>query len=182
MTFALPGESLSINTVVGLLSPTLGAEKSADVVFSAAKRLGFPESGITGAQAMAILDELSRVTGIVGVTARFAKQRTDFSRFAGASPARRSTLPPPPAEPLRSSRPPPNRLAVSDLAGLLAHTVGQEKSEEAIAAVASRMGFLTDTLARAEAIAVFEELSKQPGIVGITARFTKGRIGAKFGS
>jgi threonine synthase len=178
MTLAPSGESLSINTVVGLLSPTLGAEKSADVVFSAAKRLGFAEGGITGAQAIAILEELSRVTGLVGVTARFAKQRTDFARFATASPPRRSTLPPP----MPSSRPGPNRVAVSDLAGLLAHTVGQEKSEDAIAAAASRLGILADTLARAEAIAVFEELSKQPGIVGITARFTKGRIGAKFGS
>ena len=176
MTFAPPGDSLSINTLVGLLSPTLGAEKSADVVFTAARRLGLAEDGLTGAQAIAILEELSRVTGIVGVTARFAKQRTDFSRFAGVP--RRSTLPPP----LPSSRPPPHRVAVSDLAGLLAHTVGQEKSEDAIAAVASRLGFCADTLARPEAIAVFEELSKQPGIIGITARFTKNRIGAKFGS
>jgi len=176
MTIAPPAETLSINTVVGLLSPTLGAEKSADVVMAAARRLGVPEGGITGAQAIAILEELARTSGIVGVTARFARQRTDFSRFA--APVRRSTMPPP----RQSSFPAPNRLPVSDLAGLLSHTVGQEKSEEAISAAASRLGIRADTLGRAEAIAVFEELSKQPGIIGITAKFTKNRIGAKFGS
>src|SRR5262249_55810858 len=101
-----------------------------------------------------------------------------FSRFALSAP-RRSTLPPPP---LSTSRPALNRVTLSDLAGLLAHTVGQEKSEEAIAAAASRLGVPAETPARAEAIAVVEERSKQPGVMGIRARFTRGGMGAKSGS
>ncbi|MBX3190216.1 MAG: hypothetical protein KF819_24670 [Labilithrix sp.] len=58
-----------------LLAPALGAEKARDAVQSTALRLGFDPAHLTRDQGLAVLEELARTDGIVGVVARFATAR-----------------------------------------------------------------------------------------------------------
>lgn len=58
------------------LAPALGAEKARDAIEQAASRRGVDFSaGLSHAGALAVLDEMTKVEGIVGVVARFAKAR-----------------------------------------------------------------------------------------------------------
>lgn len=61
--------------LVALLSPALGAEKSRDAVEAVASRLALDPRRLTREHALAVLDELTKNDGIVGVVARFAKAR-----------------------------------------------------------------------------------------------------------
>ena len=59
-----------------LIAPALGAEKARDAIEQAAARRGVDVStGLSHSGALAILDEMTKVEGIVGVVARFAKAR-----------------------------------------------------------------------------------------------------------
>ena len=71
---ALP-PSVAID-LMHLLVPALGAEKSREAIEQAAARCGIDlSSGLTPEGALAVLDEMTTVEGIVGVVARFAKAR-----------------------------------------------------------------------------------------------------------
>jgi hypothetical protein len=62
--------------LMNLLAPALGAEKARDAIEQAAARRGVDVStGLSHTGALAILDEMTKVEGIVGVVARFAKAR-----------------------------------------------------------------------------------------------------------
>jgi len=62
--------------IMHLIVPALGIEKSRDAVAQAAARCGVDmSSGLTYSGALAVLDEMTKVEGIVGVVARFAKAR-----------------------------------------------------------------------------------------------------------
>jgi hypothetical protein len=62
--------------LMGLLTPSLGAEKAREAIADAAARCGVDlGTGLSRSGALAVLDEMARVNGIVGVVARFAKAR-----------------------------------------------------------------------------------------------------------
>ena len=62
--------------IVHLIAPALGAEKARDAIEAAAGRRGIDTSrGLSHDAALSVLDELTKVEGIVGVVARFAKAR-----------------------------------------------------------------------------------------------------------
>jgi hypothetical protein len=62
--------------IVHLLAPALGAEKAREAIEHAASRRGVDvATGLSHAGALAVLDEMAKVEGIVGVVARFAKAR-----------------------------------------------------------------------------------------------------------
>jgi hypothetical protein len=61
--------------LVGLLSPSLGVEKSEALIDAAAKRRGLRRSPLSRADALLILEELTQEGGLVGTVARFAKAR-----------------------------------------------------------------------------------------------------------
>lgn len=61
--------------VAARLAPSLGEEKARDAVETAAKRLGLDPRRLGRDDALAVLDELAKEEGIVGVVARFAKER-----------------------------------------------------------------------------------------------------------
>ena len=62
--------------IMHLLAPALGTEKARDAIEAAAARRGVDTSkGLSHAVALAVLDEMTTVEGIVGVVARFAKAR-----------------------------------------------------------------------------------------------------------
>lgn len=61
--------------LAALLAPALGAEKARDAISGAAARLGLDPHALSHDDAIAVLDELTRSDGMVGVVARFAKAR-----------------------------------------------------------------------------------------------------------
>ncbi len=189
-------ERLRARDVAALLSSTLGWEKSEELVATIAHAAGFDPNDLTPDDAVVILDMLSRQQGLVGVTARFARSRADTLRRMRIRP------PPPlapqiglPGEPTPVSgiqRTPsshesaswsnlaPKRLPISELVTLIAPTIGQEKAAESIAFAIRLKGIVEDKLTQEQALAVFEVLSQNEGIVGVTARFAKARLVLRY--
>lgn len=62
--------------ILPLIAPALGVEKARDAIEAAAARRGVDiATGLSHTGALAVLDEMTKVEGIVGVVARFAKAR-----------------------------------------------------------------------------------------------------------
>jgi len=74
---------LSHNDLAGFLAPSLGREKSHDVVLNAAEQLGINTSLVDVQQALRIFEHLAGTQGLVGIVARLAKARV---RMHGVSP------------------------------------------------------------------------------------------------
>ncbi len=191
-------ERLRLRDVAALLASTLGWEKSEELVETIATAAGFDPNDLTPDDAVVILDMLSRQQGLVGVTARFARSRADTLRRARVRP-------PPPAPPQIGLAPDPTpvsgiqrtpsahesapwshiapkRLPIAELVSLLAPTIGQEKASESIAFAVRLKGINEDKLTQEQALAVFEILSQNEGIVGVTARFAKARLVLRYHS
>jgi hypothetical protein len=172
-----------------LLAPTLGWEKSSEVVESAALRLGFPPQELRKEQALAVLDELARTPGMVGIAARFARSRLDARGSAEASPSAepvsRRAPRPRPDEPGAAHGPVSSRSVVTtvsahDVAALLSNALGMDKALELVAAAAARLGLPSDRLDKGAAIALLDQLAAEPGVVGLCARFGKARLILRF--
>ena len=62
--------------IMHLIAPALGVEKARDAIEAAAARRGVDvATGLSYNGALSVLDEMTKVDGIVGVVARFAKAR-----------------------------------------------------------------------------------------------------------
>lgn len=61
-----------------------------------------------------------------------------------------------------------------ELATMLSNSVGQERALEVIGEVCAKLA-LGEILTTAESLQVLEELAQQQGVIGIAARFAKGR-------
>ena len=61
------------------------------------------------------------------------------------------------------------------LTSLLAHTLGEERSDEVILAALRKRQLPEEHLGKRAALDVLEELAASPGVVGVTARFAKAR-------
>jgi hypothetical protein len=62
--------------IMHLIVPALGTEKARDAIEQAAARRGVDlAAGLTYNGALSVLDEMTKIEGIVGVVARFAKAR-----------------------------------------------------------------------------------------------------------
>ena len=73
---AAPAPGAAGFDVVHLLSPALGVEKAREAVEHAAARRGIDaREALSYDSALTLLDELTKIEGIVGVVARFAKAR-----------------------------------------------------------------------------------------------------------
>jgi hypothetical protein len=168
-------ETGDVRVVVSLLSPTLGVQKSEAVVAAAMARLGMVDGALTLEEVLAILDQVAREPGVVGVAARFARTRVDWNRSLG--PLDRGSGPPS----ARPRRGPPPTLAVREIASRLANTVGMEKSREVVAESMQRLGLTAPQLDRDQASALLDDLARDDGLVGLTARFAKARLLIKLG-
>ncbi len=189
MTIAISREDLAL-----ALAPSLGEEKSVEVVLGALAKLGFGEAVLEPAQVDAVLDLLATEQGLVGVAARVAKQRsrvfsddpnsvvsgesssaTRRSFWPRATDARiyesSSTLRAPSVPPSE-----PSRVRVKDIVRMLASTVGDVKGEEAVKGILVRLGITDRELSHDKALEVLEHLAKEPGTLGVTARFAKARL------
>jgi hypothetical protein len=70
---AVRGEALSRSELTDLLAPTLGEEKSDELVLETLRRLGYPLDVFSLPQGLAVLENLALVEGLVGVAASFAR-------------------------------------------------------------------------------------------------------------
>jgi hypothetical protein len=172
--------------LVALLAPTLGQEKSEDVISGAAKRLRITIGDeVTLAQAAAILDDLAQSGGIVGVVARFVKARSELGDVDALVP---SSVPPSPTG-TRLLTPGGGVPAVrsyaaivtrEELIALLSPVLGDEKSAEAIAAYAPKVGATGAEFTRAQAEGMLELMSAADGTLGVVASFARARFILKF--
>jgi hypothetical protein len=170
--------------LIEMLAATLGWEKSAEVVNATALRLGMPAAIVTSTQAAALLSELAKAPGMVGVTARFARSRMEFSAPSSSpTSGRASIVPQTPADeaPPSSLKNVARSLLMGEVVALLASTVGQDRAEEAVLEAVRRLGLPTRALSRDQTLAVLDDLASRPGLVSVTARFAKARAILLFG-
>lgn len=168
------------------LAPMLGWEKSVDVVAGAVRRLGFKDGELGPDQRQAILEDLALEAGLVGVTARYALSRAGSS---SRSDMHAITLPPSSPRPTTLSVPPDSSasallaatLGVHEVIGQLAPLMGVDKAEIAVHSCLKRLGLPRERLDREQAARLCDELCRQEGHTGITARFVRPRVMAKFG-
>jgi hypothetical protein len=166
--------------VAAMLAPTLGWERSVEVVSGAIRRLGLKDESADIEDRRTILEDLALEQGIVGVTARYALSRTGF----GSRPDHKTVSVPPSsgAAPESSAS---ARLAatlgVHELVGQLATMMGPDKSETTVQAALKRLDLPRERLDREQATRLLDDLGRQEGLVGITVRFVRGKILARFG-
>ncbi len=175
------------------LAPSLGEEKSIEVVLGALTRLGYENPLLDATQVDAVLDLLASEAGLVGVAARVAKQRSRVfadepqsgTTGESSSSTRRSMWPRGDARIYESSStlrapsiPPsgPPRFRAKDLARMLAPTIGDARAVETVAAAVGKLGVSPTDMSQEEALDVLEALAGEPGTLGVTARFAKARL------
>jgi hypothetical protein len=169
--------------VAAALAPTLGWEKSIEVVTGAARRLGFQEGALGPDERKAILDDLAQEPGIVGVTARYALSRSGISRPDMVAVTIPPSSPRPGVAPDASAA---SRLAatlgVHEVVAQLAPLMGADKGEAVVRAGLARLGLPRDErLDREQLGRLLDDLCRQEGHTGTTARFVRARILAKIG-
>src|SRR5580693_2199163 len=121
--------SFSIQTLASLLSPTLGEERSRELLRGVLGSINVSSDVFSFADAVRALEVLGRAPGVVGSAARFANVRLTLSSAADGTDRSPST-PPSARQGLSPSK---NKTVTSaDLSALLAPTVGQERSEEVV--------------------------------------------------
>lgn len=67
-------------------------------------------------------------------------------------------------------------LTVTELASFLSQAIGDAKAREVVRAAVLGMGLAEHAVTRAQALALFEKIATQDGIVGVAARFAKSRL------
>ena len=180
-------QSGSVRSVASALSHTLGWERSVEVVADAARRLGLVDGSIGAEERQAILEDLALEPGLVGVTARYTLSRGAISR-GDAPPSSSSPSSPRYAPPL-SIAPDSSAaallvatLGVHEVVASLSALMGQDKGEPAVLGALKRLGLPRERLDREQATRLLDELCRQEGHVGTTARFVRSRVMAKFGA
>ena len=175
-------ERIAFSRVVDLFASTLGREKSEELVISAARGLGYSHEHLTLSQTEELLTMLGSQPGIVGVAARFARSRIQAARGASSGRLARVVAPAPavPAGPAPEAKPSPMSVTPKEIAALLEHTLGSEKSVEVVASAMQSLGVPDGRLMREQAVAVLEVIAKVQGIVGVVGRFAKARLILKF--
>jgi hypothetical protein len=167
-------------TVAAMLAPTLGWDRSVEVVVGALRRLGLKDEDLRNEERRAILEDLAMEAGIVGVTARYALSRVG----GGSRPDHKSVSIPPSSIPTPDSSA-AQRLAatlpVHELVAQLATMMGTEKSEATVLAGLKRLDLPRERLDREQVGRLLDDLGRQEGLVGITVRFVRPKIVARFG-
>ena len=188
--------------LIGLLAPTLGPARSRELVDDAVRALAILDRELDDRQVRAILDFVGRSPGIAPMAVRFARSRYDRRVRTGENPVAvlptptpHAAEPPPPSSndggraALASLRTSTSRLRsleqqqhqqqptdVQSLIALLAPTVGTEKSTELVQSAMRSLAIVPSELDRDAALRVFDQLARQPGIIGVAARFAKARF------
>jgi hypothetical protein len=161
--------SFPIQNLVLLLSPTLGEERSREVVRGALVTLDLSETTLSTDDAVRVLELLGQSAGIIGSVARFAKVRLELSEEQTEAPISAGSTPSG-----RGSH--AFTTSAAELAALLAPNVGQEKSEEIVKETLRRKSLPPDQLLLHEGLEVLEHVAAAKGVLGVAARFAKARL------
>jgi len=179
--------TISATRLMELLAPTLGWEKSSEVVSVALARRGLSHGDLSIEDALVTLDHLTQSPGMVGIAARYAATRLGALRPAGAvvegappppssSPGQRPSSPEHPS----SSRTRPSTVDLRDVVELFAGAMSPEQSEAAVLGAARHLRLPKDRLDKAQALSLVDHLAAEPGVVGLCARFAKARLILRF--
>jgi hypothetical protein len=175
--------------LVGLLSPTLGHDRSDQLVAGTARDLGVPVADdVRVDHVLQILDRLGTAEGMVGVAARFVRVRGELEAMIGGAPdSLRAqapftlTLAPTPMGGVPMARAPAvARVTLEEISVFVAPAVGDVVARDAVAAHATKLGLSGQGVTRAEAAAILESMSKVDGILGVVASFAKARFLLKY--
>ncbi len=158
--------SIGLDELVALLAPTIGEERAKELARSALDSIGVAGSSCSVHDAIRALENLGKMPGVAASVTRFAQARL-LLRDPNATSHRAPSKPTSPPQKIEGP------LTRTDLAALLAPTLGQEKSEEIVLGSFQKLGFSLDGVSTAEGLAVLEELATSAGIVGIASRFAK---------
>jgi hypothetical protein len=165
--------ALTLDEVVARLAPTIGSEKSREVVASAVRTLG-------GFDADAVLKALAEHAGIVGLAARFARARmpTAAGSLIPSAVVHTGRPPGPDPDPSLSGGEPARKHTIGCRAvtALLAPSLGEEASAELVREALRRLGIEGEELDVRKAMRLLEALAALPGLPGISARFAKARV------
>jgi hypothetical protein len=182
--------TISSARIAEMLAPTLGWEKSSEVVGEVILRLELPSETLSMEQTVVLLGDLARMPGMVGIAARFARSRLDPPRAKPRSTAVVSASTPPSTRGAREragpeTHPPSSRksdatVSAEEIASLLASAMGTEKAMEVVLGAARRLAITPERIDKERAMALLDQLAGQPGIVGLSARFTKARLILRF--
>jgi hypothetical protein len=145
--------------LTSLMAASVGAPRAQEIVGETLLQLGIAASGFDAETARLVLGRIGEQAGLVGITARVAMSRIELaSRTSSSHPAQD-----------KKKRP------LSFVAGLISATVGEEKAEQIVETTAGSMG-LKRNVDIDEALKLLESIARTSGVVGVAARFAKGRI------
>jgi hypothetical protein len=162
-----------IEVAKSMLEPTLGWEKSSEVVQEAARELGIAGSTLTLAQILRIFESLGMRSDLVGVAARFARTRLEGNAIPGSTDERSKSV--------RPSAPPPapelgRWIALGEIVDLFSPALGVDKSTSLVTTAASELGLVINQLDMHSALAIIDRLTKSEGLVGVVAKFAKAQL------
>ena len=69
-----------------------------------------------------------------------------------------------------------HRLPRLELSKLMGQTMGVEKADAVVAEAMASLSLSATDVNQQEALRILEHIASQPGLVGISARFAKGRV------
>ncbi len=75
-----------------------------------------------------------------------------------------------------------HRLPRLELSKLMAQTMGVEKADAVVAEAMASLSLSATDVNQQEALRILEHIASQPGLVGISARFAKGRMHLRWSS
>src|SRR5258708_1318045 len=167
-----------IELAMSMLEPTLGWDKSVEVVEATAKELGLPEGNLTLSQILRIFEALGGRSDLVGVAARFARTRLegDAGRAASRSPSDDLPKVTTASGSAPSSESPKRWISVTTLVDLFAPALGAEKSTSIVTTAASELGLAVNQLDMHSALAIIDRLAWSEGLVGVVAKFAKAQL------
>ncbi len=167
------------SALVQLLAPTLGVEKSREVVAAAAKHLGFPDPvTFSLEQAESLLQHLAGIEGIVGVVARFAVNRVGSLVVADDDePTDTGIVVRPPAYEVSTGS--YNRMptiTMGELVELFASSLDAAKATELLRHAAEHVGVGPGPWPRPQVVTLLEHLCTVEGMPGVVARYVQPRV------
>jgi hypothetical protein len=151
----------------------LGDEGAQSAVRDALQKLGFSGRSLTGHDEAKLFEWLGNEPGLIGTAARRVQGSFVLSAVVPEPPRTATTYP---NRVAKAPIGPDTIIQGSELVGMFASAVGDEKAREMIEAECRRMNLNFARLPVESALALLDEFSKTPGIIGIAARFAKARL------
>lgn len=175
----------TLDALVSMLAPAVGAERARASVLSALASLGLAEQSIDEDSARRVFQFLQGAGGLTGIASRRALATMSIGEDpepatpeplmramvnADITPARGL-----PAVNAMTAYGSAVTVTRADIVDLLAHAVGKSVAESAVERASVAVGFGAVGTVQS-AMRVLETIAQEPGLVGITARFAKARL------